>query len=136
MNDPSVMRRLERTREFPRDGKCLVWRQRPDLQAITQCRPFDELQHQKPHVVELLDAVDCCDMRMIERRENPRLPLEAGEPLRVGSQGARQNLDRHVSSEFGVSCAVDLAHAAAAQHTEHLEGAEAVARLERRRHSV
>ena len=51
MDDASVVRRLERVRELPRDVQRFVRRQRPGPQAIGECRSLDELQDQKPQAV-------------------------------------------------------------------------------------
>ena len=48
---------------------------------------------------------------MIERREQPRLPLEPLPSLFTFEELFRQNLDRDVTSEARVLRPVDLAHA-------------------------
>ena len=47
---------------------------------------------------------------MVEGREDLRFALEPREPVRVGCKRLRQNLQRDVTIELGVSRAVDLAH--------------------------
>jgi hypothetical protein len=136
MNDAPVVRGLERGRELPRECQGLVRRKRSGPQAITQRRSFDELQHEEPQILELLDTMNCRDARMIEGRQDPRLPFETCEPLRVGGQGAGQYLYRDLAAELCVPCPVNLAHAPAAQDSEHVETAEAVSSLERRRWRV
>ena len=54
------------------------------------------------------------DVRMVERRERLRFALEAREPLRIGGERGRQDLDRDVAIELGIARAIDLAHAAGA----------------------
>ena len=73
---------------------------------------------------DVLDAVDRGDVRMIQRREQARLALEAREPLGIGGERRRQDLDRDVAAEPGVARAVDLAHAARAERCHHLVDAE------------
>ena len=51
---------------------------------------------------------------MVQRREHPRLALEAREAIRVGRELGRQDLDRDVAPELRVARAIHLAHAARA----------------------
>ena len=51
-------------------------------------------------------------LRMVQRREHSRFALEAREPVRVGGEGARQDLDRDVAPELAVAGAIDFAHPA------------------------
>ena len=76
---------------------------------------FDQLQHETAHAVRLFEAVDRADVRMIQRREHPRLALEARAPFRVGRERRRQDLDRDLAPELVVVRAVHLAHAAGAE---------------------
>ena len=62
-----------------------------------------------------LEAVDVGDVRVVERGEQLRLALEAGEALRVGGEGRGQDLDRDLAPELRVGGAIDLAHAAFAE---------------------
>ena len=71
MHDASAVRRLERARERNRDDERLFRRQGPGPQTIRERRAFDEFEDQEAHAVDLLDAVDRGDVRMIERREDP-----------------------------------------------------------------
>ena len=72
---------------------------------------------------------------MIQRREDLRLALEAGQPLRVRREGIRQHLDGDVPLERRVARSLDLAHAAFADQGGDFVGAEARAtRLQR--HSI
>ena len=64
------------------------------------------------------EAVDRRDVRVVQGGEHLRLALEAGDALGIGRKGRRQNLDRDVTIELGIACAVDLAHAAGAQLIE------------------
>jgi hypothetical protein len=57
---------------------------------------------------------------MIERRQQPRLPLEARQPVGIGGESGRENLDRDITTEPAVSGAVDLAHTADAETSDDL----------------
>ena len=61
---------------------------------------------------------------MIQRREHPRLALEAREPIRVARERARQDLDRDVAPELRVARPVHLAHAARAEQRLQVIAAE------------
>jgi hypothetical protein len=92
---------------------------------------IDELQHQRaasairPVVVgNLLEAVDCGNVRMAERGENARLALEAHEPFGVARERRRQELQRNVPAQAGIVRVIDLAHAAGTEKGTHLEAAD------------
>jgi hypothetical protein len=75
--------------------------------------PFDELEDQRAYSgyrVGPFDAINRADVRMIERREQPRFALEPRAALCVGREDRRENLDRDVAAEPGVSRAIDLPH--------------------------
>ena len=57
---------------------------------------------------------------MIQRSQQPRLALEAREPLAVGRERVGQDLDRDVAPEPRVARAIDLAHAAGTQERDDL----------------
>ena len=58
---------------------------------------------------------------MIERRENFRFALEAGEALGIGGHGLGQHLDRHVATQLRVFGPIHLPHAAFTQLVCDLE---------------
>ena len=84
-------------------------------QPIRQRRPFDELEHERSHAVGLFDAVNRPDVRVIERREQPRFPLEPRQPLGIAGKQRRQHLDRHVPPEPRIARPEHFAHAAGAE---------------------
>ena len=63
---------------------------------------------------------------MVERCEQTRLAIESREPLPVGGEGGRENLDCHLTGEPVVAGTVDFAHSAATEHVHDLVGAESV----------
>ena len=93
---------------------------------------LDELEDQEPDAVCLLEAVDRADVGMIQRREDPRLPLEAREPVRTARERARQDLDRDVAPKLRVARAIDLAHPADAKERLQLIAAERLTGQRRR----
>ena len=67
---------------------------------------------------------------MVERREQLRLALEAGETLRISCHLRRQHLDCDVAAEFRVGRPVHLAHPARSQRSQDLVGSQRAAGFE------
>ena len=80
--------------------------------------------------VALLEAVHGRDVRVVERGQEARLPLEALDPGGVGGEGLGQDLDRHLAVQAGVAGFVDLSHAAAPERSYDLERSQARTRGE------
>ena len=76
-----------------RDRERLVERDRSAGDAIGERRPFDQLQHQRAHTSGLFEAVDGADVRMVQRREDLRLALEARQAV-----GSRANASGSILS--------------------------------------
>jgi len=115
VHDALLVRFLERLGGLPRDRERLVDRDRAPLQPLGEVFSLDELHHQdvRLHAAfkrHLLEAVEVGDPRMIERRQQLRLALEAREPVAVGGERLRQQLEGHLAPELRVGGAVDLAH--------------------------
>ena len=109
MNDPLLVRRLERVRDLTRKRECLSERNRPVGDALRERRALNELQHERAGAVRFFEAVDRRDVRMIQRREQMGLALEAREPLGIGGKQLGQDLDGDVAPELRVARAIDLA---------------------------
>ena len=83
MDDAFLVRRLERVGDLSRDARA------PRRAAAARRDPFrqrlalDQLQHEGAHAVGLFEAVDRRDVRVVERRQHPRLALEARQPLGI-----------------------------------------------------
>ena len=67
------------------------------------------------------------DVRMVQRGEHFGFALEARQPLGIGGDGRRQDLDGDVALQLGVAGAIDLAHAANAERRDDFVGTEAAA---------
>ena len=67
---------------------------------------------------------------MIERSEDLRLASKTAEPLRVGDEQVRQDLDGDVAIQFRIARAIHLAHAAGPEGRQHFIRAEAGTRLQ------
>jgi hypothetical protein len=59
--------------------------------------------------------------------ERPGFTLEPSQPLVIGRERRRQNLDGHVAAEARVARTIHLAHGARAELTNHFERAEPLA---------
>ena len=96
-------------------------------EAIGQRRTLDQLHHQGHVAVGVLHPVDGGDVRVVERRESPGLPLEAGQvsgvPQRIGD-----HFHRHIPPQLRVARAVDAPHAALADQGGDFIDAAASAR--------
>jgi hypothetical protein len=75
--------------------------------------------------------VDLRDVRVVERRQRLRLAREPGQSLRIARKDLRQHFQRDVAIEPGVAGAVDLAHSAGADRSQHFVGTEPGPRRER-----
>ena len=115
MDDALLVRGFERFGNLTRDPRSFNHRNRTVAQPIGQRRALDELENQELGVAALLDAVDARDVRMVERREQFRFPLEPRDSVRIVRDRLRQRLDRHVPPELGVAGAIDLAHTSGTQ---------------------
>ena len=71
----------------------------PRFSRSARSSPGDQLQHQERRAVGLLEPVDRGDVRVVERRQQLGLALEAREALGIGGDGLRQHLDRDLASE-------------------------------------
>ena len=104
---------------------------RTALDAIGERRSLDHLHGEEVRRLGLLEAIDGRDVGMVERRQHPRLTLEASQPFGVGADVLRQRLDRDVAPELDVARAIHHAHPSRTQGREDLVGSDAIARLQR-----
>ena len=81
------------------------------LDPVSQGRPLDQLKHQGPSAFCFFKTVDGGNAWMVEAGEHLRLSLEPCEAIRIGCEGFRQDLERHLAVEFGIGGLVDLPHA-------------------------
>ena len=104
MDDALLVRRLERLGDLPRDCERLVDRHRPAPRRSARSSPSTSSIDEKCAVArrDVLEAVDGGDVRVVERGEQLRLALEAGQPLGVAANAVGQHLDGDVATELGV----------------------------------
>ena len=90
------------------------------IEELAQRPAVDELHDDEGRLGILADLVDRDDRGVVQGRGRPRLRLEAGEPLGVERELAREGLDRDVAPEARVPGPVDLPHPAGAQAVHDL----------------
>jgi hypothetical protein len=106
------VRGLQRVDDLAGDRQRLGQGNRAARDALLERFAVDELQHEEPAAVDLLEAVDRADLRVVERGQHARLALEAGHPVGVGREVLGKQLDRDRAAELGVLGEVDRAHPA------------------------
>jgi hypothetical protein len=104
------MRCVERVSDLARDAERFGDGDQTRDDHVRQRGALDELEHERGEAIGFFEAVDRADVRMIERRQDPRFAREAREALGIAREHARQNLDRDVATELRIARAVDLAH--------------------------
>ena len=121
MNDALLVRGFERLGNLPRDRQRVVERNRSLERCARRASAVDEL-HARARCMpsRFLEAVDRGDVRMIQRREHLRFALEPREPIRIGRERLRQDLERDVAIQPRVAGAIHLAHAARADELRRL----------------
>ncbi len=120
MDDPLVVRGVQRVSHLARDRERLADWQRAILQGRGKRLSLHQLKDDEPRAARLFDAVDRGNVRMIQRREDLRFPLEARHPFGIGMCQIRERLDGDVPAEARIAGAIDLAHAAGADGGEDL----------------
>jgi hypothetical protein len=86
---------------------------------------IDQLHHEVIGITRAADVVQHADVRMVERRDGPRLALEPRADFRAGREMLRQHLDGNVAPEPRIAGAIHLAHPAGAERRHDFVGAEA-----------
>jgi hypothetical protein len=81
--------------------------------------------------VDLLEAINGGDVRMIQRGEEVCFALKPGNPVRIVDEAVRDHLEGDVTIESRITRSVHLAHPAGPDGGDDLVGAEARAGGER-----
>src|SRR5205823_11972644 len=92
-----------------------------------ECLAFDQLENEGTDACTFFETVNRADVRVVERRQYPRLPLEACQARRVTHEEIRQDLDRDLASERRVVRAIYLPHRTGAEQCSEMIGADAAA---------
>jgi hypothetical protein len=67
-----------------------------------------------------------------QRRQDFRLALKARQPIGIGGERRRQDLQRDVAFEPCIACAIDLSHATRPDEGDDLIGTEVITSRQRR----
>ena len=94
------------------------------MQPMRKRLAFDELDNQGAHPGRFLDAVNCGNAGMVQRRQCPGFALESLEPLGVAAELRRQHLERDIAAQSRIPRAIHLAHAALAELLDDKKWAE------------
>ena len=92
MDDALLVRGFERIGDLQRNQQRVIEGDRARRDPIGKRRPLDQLHDQRGDARGLLEPVNVCDVRMVQRREDFRLTLESGEPLRIAGNRAGSTL--------------------------------------------
>ena len=111
MDDPLLVRGFKRYGNLSGDGQRFVNRDRPARDALREILALDQLHHESLHAVGVLEPVDRGDVRMIQRGEDFRFALKAGQAVGVGCERRWKDLDGDVTLQLRIARAIDLAHA-------------------------
>ena len=81
-----------------------VERHRSACDSHGKILPLDEFHHQRA----ILDAVDVCDIRMVQRGQRLRFALEPRHAVGICCEQLRQGFDCDVSVQPCIARAIDL----------------------------
>src|SRR5579863_6294556 len=85
---------------------------------------LNQFHHQRADAGGVFQAVDCRNVRVIERSEYLRFAVEARHALCVSCEGFGQNFQGYVTPQLGIARAVDFSHSAHAERRENFVGSE------------
>jgi hypothetical protein len=83
-------------RDVDRPSRC----ERASVEALAQRLALEQLHHRIDHPVCAAEVVNRQNARMRQRRDRERLTSESSEPLRIGGEGVRQNLDGDIALQL------------------------------------
>ena len=98
-----------------------------EREPVGQRRPLDQFHDEDRGTRRVLDAKERGDVRMIERRQNARFPVEAGAAVGVGGPVAGQQFEGYLATQTRITRAIHLAHPARAERCYDLEHADVTA---------
>ena len=125
MDDALLMRRFEGFGDLLGNRQRFVERERSARDPLRQILALDEFHDEGADVPRGLNAVDGCDVGVIEGRERVGFAGESREPFGITGEELGQDLERDVAIELGVPRPIHLAHAAYADLDRDFVDAEA-----------
>jgi hypothetical protein len=108
------VRGFEPFRDLSGDLDRLVERERSAFEAFGEVLALDELHGEEADLTFVVQTVNRGDSRVVQRGQQLRLALQAGQPVGVAGQHRRQDLDRHLTIECRVEGPPDHTHPARA----------------------
>jgi hypothetical protein len=114
-------------RDLPGDRHGLFEAERAACDAIGERRTVDVLERERADPGCLFETVDAGNMRVIERRQELRLALEASDSFWVVRESSRQYFERCLPVEMNIARAIYLTHAASPNDRFDEVGAHAAA---------
>ena len=99
MYDTSLMRGFQGLTNVVGNAESLFDPDGTAVNAIRQCFAFHELEHKEAGVIRLLEIIDCCDIRVIQRREYLRFTLKAADTICITGEFVGQDFDGHFPFE-------------------------------------
>src|SRR4029078_9371951 len=97
---------------------------RSSHETLREILALNKLHHQRADASAFFKAMNVRDVRMVQRCEDLRLPLEAGEAIRIVGEGIGEDFQRDVAIQLCVAGAIHLAHAARTEGGEDFVRAE------------
>ena len=85
---------------------------------------LDQFHHQRGDAVTLFESVGGGDIGMVQRGQGLGFASESRQALGVMGKRVRQDLDRDVTIELGITRPIDFAHASATEQIGQQEDAE------------
>ena len=83
MDDTSFMGGFEGFGHLTGNGQGFIECNGSLRDPISECRPFDQFEHQRTDPISFLQTVDAGDVGMVQRGENLGFALEAGQAVGV-----------------------------------------------------
>src|SRR5215471_20155101 len=120
MDDSFLVRRFERISDLLSDLQRVLDSDRSTLEALFQRFAFDQFHNEEMPTVGLFQAMQRCNVRMIQGSKHPRFPLESGNALRIASKLFGKNLDGNQPSKLCIGGLIHFAHTARSDVTGDL----------------
>jgi hypothetical protein len=111
---------LRGTGDLLADPERLVHGERPSSQALGERLARHQFQDEVTRAAHFIEAMDGGDVRVVERRQQPSLAIEPGQPPGIMSPVIAQDLDADWAFELNVAGAEDPAHASRSDGAEDL----------------
>ena len=135
MNNALGMKRLQRLRHLHRDVQQFFELQRFPVDSLLQAFPFQLLHHNEGMSAVVLYVMNGANVRMVQARRGPRLPLKAVKRFAIAKQIVRNELQRNVTAQAHVFRFVNNAHTTAANLPQNAIVGDSLADDRRRCHS-